>query len=224
MDQTIKKKIEEWSLILSLPLALASILSIVLPPAISAFKGDYSELKVTLAKSNFQQMELLITNTGNQPAVIKRVLIDASEGNYTDLTLFKVIDQHRVVKPKEHLFFAAKNGGLIHTSVELFPGQTDLPVKICRAVVEYQQFDSKPEKAEYEFHCYHVDVDASATYSNLILGKMDVPAHRMSITESGAEIVVDSEMVRKLLSVSAKTGINKTDPTLQGGAPQAVPP
>lgn len=224
MDRFQKKKIEEWSLIVSLPLALASILSIVLPPAILAIKGDYSELKVTLAKSTFQKMELLITNTGNQPAIINRVVLDASEGKYTDVTLFKVFDQQRIVKPKENLFFVAANGGLIHTSVDLFRSKTDLPTKNCRAVIEYQQFDSKPEKSEYKFRCYYVDHEASSIYSNLIVRKKEAPVGQMVINENGSEIVVDSELVKRLLKVPAETGSNKANSELQREEQHVVPP
>lgn len=170
-----KGTLERWSLLLGLPVALLSITSVVVPPAWDWLKGDYSKLEITLVYSDFERMDLLITNVGNRAAIITGMNLDASQKKYTDIILFPVKEEQKLVKAGEQVLLKAFNRGLIHAAVESFKDSTDLPQKTCSAVVKYRQYNSKEETAKYRFDCFIVDHDADIRIANLAMAGVDIP-------------------------------------------------
>lgn len=190
MNNWQEGKLQRASLIISLPLALLSIASIVVPPAVTFLRGDYARLEVTLVNSDFNSLLLLVTNTGNKAAVITGVELDASDSSYTDVSLFPVPESNRVVEAGRQVLLSNSNGSLISASVQEFAGATDLPQKKCKAVVEYSQFDSKKERTEHEFRCFAVDHEAATKIANLDKSGVTIP-WKVRITANGAFVVPD---------------------------------
>lgn len=196
MTEPTKGRLEKWSLILGLPVALVSIASVVIPPAWSWVKGDYSELDITLAYSDFEKMELLVTNVGNRAAILTRVELDASTKGDADKSFFRISEKHKVIKAGGQFLFNASNGTMIHASTEQLDGVTDLPKKVCSVVVKYRQYNSKEESTRYKFDCYAIDHSAVMRIANLSKAGVNIPWPTFIIRPDGAIKIPNSELFK----------------------------
>src|SRR5690606_16082060 len=100
-------------------------------------------------------------------------------------------EESRVVEAGQQKLIKNSSGALINASVQEFKGDTDLPKKMCRAVVEYRQFNSKAERSEHSFKCFAVDRDAAWKIEKLIKAGVSIPWGRFIIGANGGNIVPD---------------------------------
>jgi len=196
MASPTREKLERWSLLLSLPVAVLSIASVVIPPAWNWLKGDYSKLDITLAYTDFERMELLVTNVGNRAAVLTGIQLAVSAKSGTDRRLFSIPKKQKVIKAGEQFLLGASDGMLIPASVAQFSGSTDLPKKTCSAVVKYRQYNSKVESSRFTFSCYAVDHHAAMRIANLSKAGVSIPWSTRTITPEGTINVPDAALFK----------------------------
>ncbi|MCQ9426895.1 hypothetical protein NRB16_25620 [Pseudomonas sp. LJDD11] len=190
-----KANLEWLSLVFGLPVAFVSVFSVVVPPAWDWVKGDYSKLDVTLVYSDFEEMEVLLTNVGNRAAVIDYVELDASSEEYTDKIFFRLSEKQKLLKASDQLVFKASNNTFIHARVEQLEGMTDLPKKTCTVLVRYRQYDSKRESSEYKFECYVFDREAASRIESLSKAGVDIPWPHMLVGPGGSAKVPNVELL-----------------------------
>jgi len=190
-----KGKLERLSLLFGLPVALVSIASVVVPPAWSWLKGDYSKLDITLAYSDFDRMEVLVTNVGNRAAILTGLVLETAADKSPDMSLFNIPNGQRLIKASEQVLVNATNGLLIPASVAELSEVTDLPQKKCTVVVKYRQYNSKDETSKYAFDCYKVDRHAAGRIANLQRAGVDIPWPNYVIRVDGGIHIPNLELM-----------------------------
>ncbi len=190
-----KEKLERVSYLVSLPLALISIASIVVPPAWEFLRGDFAKLEVTLVTARFWAMEIMVTNVGNKAAVITGVELDASMGEYTNIHFFQVPAGKRIVDPGEQFVLKNSNGQLIHGSAREFREDTDLPERTCEARVRCRQFDSTTTSSAHRYRCMYVEPRAAGKLEDVVRAGVEIPWNKIRVDADGPVTIPDKKLL-----------------------------
>ncbi|WP_429480101.1 hypothetical protein [Pseudomonas sp. 18175] len=194
MKRLTKRYLERLTLLLGLPVAFLSIVSVVVPPAWTWLKGDYSKLDITLAYSDFDRMEVLVTNVGNRAAIVTALMLETGTHKDPGTSLFQVPKKQKLIKAGEQVLVNASNGLLIPANVAELGDATDLPQKTCSVVVKYRQYNSKEESSKYTFDCYAVDDHAAMRIANLERAGVSIPWQHFVIGVDGGKHIPTVEL------------------------------
>ena len=162
--QGVKGLIAHWGNTISVLLALISILALLVPPAITALKGDYSDVSATIVDADFGNYEVLLTNIGNRPSVLISAGIEVKKED--DFIAFFSIDlgenNRKVIPENGSTYIYYSSDFFLPALADSLKDKTDLDEldeSDCFLQIRFSQFNNEPEKKIIEYDCLFVSID-----------------------------------------------------------------
>lgn len=153
----LKGMISHWGTTLSILLALTSLVSLVIPPAIAIIKGDYSNLSATIVDANSSSYEILLTNTGNRPTALIDLGVSVTDtgGNTPYFPIHLEQESSKVISEGKSMHVVYSSPMILPAMVRIMKDQTDMKESNCKLTVNFSQFNDTKEEENIEFSCYY---------------------------------------------------------------------
>lgn len=183
----LKGIISHWGTTLSILLALTSLVSLVIPPAIAIIKGDYSNLSATIVDANSSSYEILLTNTGNRPTVLIDLGVSVTDtgGNTPYFPIHFEQESNKVISEGKSMHVVYSSPMILPAMVTAIKVDTDLKKSNCKLTVNFSQYNDTKEEENIEFSCYYTPMELQSVILEAHSSGKAIPGLSTVIKASG---------------------------------------